>query len=223
MEDVRRPDPGPSPTERLHAAIEFVGIGRLVAVAASVVAVVVGGWWLLHAPPTPIEQELPRAVAASSTVSPVTGPAVEPSSPGGAAAIVVQAAGAVVHPGVYTLPAGSRVQDLIFAAGGAAAGADPDALALATVLVDGQRVEVPLEGEVVAIDPLAPVAPSGPLDLNRATADQLDELPGVGPSTAAAIVEHRTANGPFSSIEDLLDVRGIGPAKLDAIRDAVTL
>ncbi len=71
--------------------------------------------------------------------------------------------------------------------------------------------------------PSPPVTTPGPVDINRATAEQLDALPGIGPSTAQAIVDHRESNGPYVSVDQLEDVRGIGPAKLDAIRDLVTL
>ncbi|MEY4174789.1 MAG: hypothetical protein RI900_1954, partial [Actinomycetota bacterium] len=98
----------------------------------------------------------------------------------------------------------------------------PDAINLAARLLDGQRVYVPRVGE--AVPPGAgPEAPSGPLDLNSATEEQLDDLPGVGPATAAAIVAHRDSNGPFGSVDDLGEVRGIGPAKLDALRGLVTV
>jgi competence protein ComEA len=122
------------------------------------------------------------------------------------------------------------VHELISMAGGVTADGDPAAIALAVVLVDGERVYVPRLGEIVPNAPVAPpvagtgaATPTGPLDLNRATAEQLDGLPGVGPATAAAIVAYRDRNGPFASVEGLLDVRGIGPAKLDGLRDLVTV
>lgn len=129
---------------------------------------------------------------------------------------------------MYELPAGSRAADAIAAAGGASPGADPDALNLAAVLADGDRVAVPVEGEVPAA-PVGPVAEqaggaaSGPVDVNTASAAALEQLPGVGPATAQAIVAHREAHGPFASVDDLEAVRGIGPAKLEALRDAVTV
>ncbi len=155
------------------------------------------------------------------------------------ATVVVHAAGAVVAPGVYRLGPGLRVADLLAAAGGPTADADVDRLNLAATLADGQRLYVPRRGEVAP----AAVAPDGggaapgssssgpgtgpstaaPIDLNSADAEQLDALPGVGPATAAAIVDHRTRNGPFTSVDGLLDVRGIGPAKLEALRDLVTV
>jgi competence protein ComEA len=138
---------------------------------------------------------------------------------------------------VYELSSASRVADAVQAAGGALADGDLDGLNLAALLVDGQRIYVPHVGEV---DPASvpsggapsgctpgggttPVAPAGPIDLNTATASDLETLPGVGPATAAAIVEDREHNGPFPSIDDLDRVPGIGPAKLAALRDQVTV
>ena len=136
-------------------------------------------------------------------------------------------AGAVVRPGVYRLPPGGRVADAIEAAGGPAPGAELHRLNLAAPLVDGSQVYVPLAGEAPPAGAAAPgagaEAPPGPLDLNTATAAQLEELPGIGPATAAAIVDAREERGGFASVDDLLDVRGIGPAKLEALRDLVTV
>ncbi len=159
--------------------------------------------------------------------------------------MIVQVAGAVVSPGVFTLPTGARVHQLIDAAGGATAEGDPGALNLAVALSDGDRVFVPRLGDateppVVAANAGSSTAPRtatasagsggaasgaavGPIDLNRATQAELDGLPGVGPATALAIVSFRDEHGPFAAIDDLLDVRGIGPAKLDAIRPMVTV
>ena len=147
---------------------------------------------------------------------------------GAAAAVVVHVAGAVAEPGVYELPSGSRVLVAIDAAGGPLPKAEPSALNLAAPLVDGERIYVPRVGEIVPVavdDPSsgAGVQPSGPVDVNHATVDQLDELPGIGPATAAAIVDHREQNGPFATVDDLEAVRGIGPAKLEAIRDLVSV
>jgi competence protein ComEA len=142
-------------------------------------------------------------------------------------AVVVHVAGAVAAPGVYELPAGARVVDGVAAAGGALVEADVGALNLAAVVADGQRVYVPRIGEPrppelgPAPAPGSSVA-AGPVDLNAASAAELDGLPGVGPATAQAIVDHREANGPFASVDDLEAVRGIGPAKLEAIRAHVT-
>jgi competence protein ComEA len=127
---------------------------------------------------------------------------------------------------VYTLASTARVTDLITAAGGLAPDADPDQVELAATLTDGERVYVPKVGETPP--PAAgggSTASSGgphtPIDLNRASAADLDSLPGIGPSLAQAIVDYRTQHGQFRSVEDLADVRGIGPAKLEQLRPLV--
>jgi competence protein ComEA len=170
---------------------------------------------------TPVEQTLPMASASASSASGVTTTTI-------AAEVVVHAAGAVVAPGLYRLPAGSRVADLIAAAGGLSPDADGDRVNLAAVLADGARVAVPRVGEPApAVDPsggaAATASASGPIDLNSATATELDALPGIGPATAKLIVDDRERNGPFHAVDDLLRVRGIGPAKLDQLRALVTV
>jgi competence protein ComEA len=113
------------------------------------------------------------------------------------------------------------------AAGGGRADAALDQINLAQPLTDGVRIVVPVVGQipppVTGGDGTGSAAPGQLIDLNTATPEDLDALPGVGPATAKAIVDHRTQNGPFRSVDDLLDVRGIGPAKLDAIRGLVTV
>jgi competence protein ComEA len=142
--------------------------------------------------------------------------------------VVVYVAGAVAVPGVYSLATSARVTDAITAAGGPASDANLDVVNLAAVAIDGERIYIPKVGEVVPVvlgnvPAVADTAPSGPVDINSATADQLDVLPGVGPTTAAAIIAHRLQHGPFQTVEQLGDVRGIGPAKLDALRGLVTV
>jgi competence protein ComEA len=129
--------------------------------------------------------------------------------------VIAHAAGEVRTPGVYDLPAMSRVADLLDAAGGVLPGSDVDQLNLAALVADGDRIYVPAEGETVPL--LDGGAPSGPVNLNNATAAQLETLTGVGPSTAAAIISWREENGAFGSLDDLLNVPGIGPAKLEQI------
>jgi competence protein ComEA len=206
--------------------LAFIGPARLAAGTVSLFAVAAGGWLLVRAPAPPVESLMPRATPVPTPVS--TGPAI----------VVVHVAGAVARPGVYTLPAGSRVVDAVAAAGGAVRGADLAALNLAVVLVDTEQVFVPLLGRDGSRALVAPrlrpgagagsagtgsAGPTAKVNLNTATADQLDALPGVGPATAASIVDHRTRHGPFASVDDLLDVPGIGEAKLAALRDLVTV
>ena len=143
------------------------------------------------------------------------------------AVVVVHVAGAVSAPGVYQLAAGSRVIDAVQAAGGLAVDANPDAVNLAALLADGERVYVPAVGE--SLSPVVTVGGGGapmevwPLNINSADAKRLEDLPGVGPATAALIIAYRDQHGPFASVEQLADVRGIGPAKLDAIRALVSV
>lgn len=144
---------------------------------------------------------------------------------------IVHVAGAVRSPGVVRVPEGSRVIDALDAAGGPAADADLDRLNLAAMIVDGERVHVPLVGEeppsVInsgsSQAPGATDATRGPVEINIATGPELESLNGVGPATAAAILDFRDRNGPFVTIDDLLDVPGIGPAKLEGLRSQVTV
>jgi len=141
----------------------------------------------------------------------------------------VHVAGAVVAPGLHELAAGARVADAINAAGGLTAEADSARINLAAPVVDGSRVYVPVVGEEppdVAVGEAAGdpgTTPAGPVNLTTADAAALEALPGVGPATAAAILEHRGKVGAFTSVEQLLDVPGIGDAKLEALRDLVTV
>lgn len=151
--------------------------------------------------------------------------------------MVVHVSGAVAAPGVVTLPAGSRVDDAVQAAGGATEEARLDSVNLARTLVDGEQIHVPVPGEEppgAASDPAAPGAgtatgaegaPAGEglIDLNTADAATLEDLPGVGPAIAARIIEHRQTNGPFASVDELEEVPGIGPVTLEEIRPMATV
>ncbi|TML08626.1 MAG: competence protein ComEA [Actinobacteria bacterium] len=192
-----------------------VRVGSMV--VALVVAVAIA-WRVLAAPAAGApEARLPLATrSVASAAAPATSRGAE---------VVVHVAGAVVSPGVYRLSDGARTIDAISAAGGGRGDADLARVNLAARLSDGLRVYVPAVGETAtpvvggATDP----AEQGPINLNEATADQLDDLPGIGPATATAIVAYRRDHGPFSSIEQLLDVRGIGPSKLEQIRSMVVV
>lgn len=213
--------------DRLRPWVEWFGVWRLVGAALTVAALVLGGWWLLRPADPPTEAGLPYASPPSVESTPPA--TVSPPLDTGPAVLVVHVAGAVVAPGVYELPAGTRVEGAVAAAGGALADADPSALNLAAAVADGERVYVPRLGEVVQ----APLGgggpaggsgvPAGPVDVNRAGVDELDGLPGIGPATAQAIVAHREQHGPFATVEELEAVRGIGPAKLDALRGLVVV
>jgi competence protein ComEA len=166
-------------------------------------------------------------------------PASAASSVAVEVSLVVHVIGAVARPGLVSVPAGSRVADVVTAAGGSTAEAAVDRLNLAAPVSDGMQVRVPTiddDSEVPLMtaapppatsgsDPGAPGAgvESGPVNLNTASTEQLDTLPGIGPATAAAIIRWREDNGGFHLLEDLLAVPGIGPAKMAAIRDLVTV
>lgn len=127
---------------------------------------------------------------------------------------------------MYSLPAGSLVEQAIEAAGGPADGAWLDAINLAERVQDGDQVRVPYSAAsgAEASSPAAnssPGAPASPVNLNTASASELDRLPGIGPSLAQEIIGYREAHGAFRSVEDLLSVPGIGPAKLEALRALV--
>jgi competence protein ComEA len=150
-------------------------------------------------------------------------PGGDPTAPPVAAttAIYVHILGEVANPGLYELRDGDRAVDAVAAAGGFTEVADAGGVNLARFVSDGEQIVVPAVGENPASAP--GVASDGRINLNTADAAALDTLPGVGPSTAAKILAWREQNGRFESIEDLLDVGGIGEAKLEALRDLVTV
>lgn len=221
--------------------IAYIGPRRLVGGVVSVTLVCLAGWILVRPSAVPVEAAMPRALvsgSAATTTMVATGPVT----------LTVHVAGAVMKPGVYSLAPGSRVVDAVRAAGGASSRADLERINLAQVIIDTEQVYVPVRranaSRVTVAPRLRPVrnpvpsstlaasidggsTPPGPsaqarIDLNSATAAQLDALPGVGPATARAIISHRTRKGPFAKVEDLMNVPGIGPAKFAAIRDLVS-
>lgn len=227
-------------------------VPRGIAISALIVATVAGflGWRIL-ARPAPIEDRMPMASGEPSGVETTPGSSdpsgagrssvsetgevarsADDGSTGTGADVTLHVAGAVNRPGLVSVPEGSRVADAAAAAGGLGVTADLERVNLAATVVDGSRVFIPAVGQ--EIPPEVPVTPSAdsdraeptaetPLDLNAADAGALEALPGVGPATAAAIVKHREDNGRFTTVESLLDVRGIGEAKLEAMRDLVTV
>ncbi|HET7092175.1 MAG TPA: ComEA family DNA-binding protein [Thermomicrobiales bacterium] len=147
-------------------------------------------------------------------------PAATPS------ALVVAVAGAVKTPGVYHVSPDARLANVVAAAGGLSAGADLSALNMARRVSDGEKIVIPVlaptvEGAAQGAAPTAPAAaepPGAVLDLNAAGADELDTLPGIGPVLAQRIVDDRTQNGPFATVDDLARVQGISPRMVDALR-----
>lgn len=148
-------------------------------------------------------------------------PPLRTAAPARAAAklLVVDVAGAVRRPGLYRLAPGTRIADAVTRAGGVTAKADVNLVNLAAPLADGEQVVVPVRGTAAAA--AGGASPAAPLDLNSASVEQLDTLPGVGPATAAKIVAYRQEHGPFRSVEELDAVPGIGPSRIAQLKGLV--
>ena len=223
---LNRPVVPPRPTDRLFALLADLGVSpRAAAAGLAVGLVAVLAWlWLRSPAPPPAEAGMPLSPAAAT----LPGASSLPIEAAGGT-VLAHAAGAVRHPGLYELAAGERVADLLEAAGGATRAADLDRVNLAAPVADGTQVIVPRRGEPVPTlstptDGSSPSAtPAAPVNINLAGPEELETLPGVGPATAAAIIEYRDANGPFASADELIDVPGIGEAKLAAVADLVTV
>ncbi len=201
-------------------------------------ALAVACWWALRAGghstavPTgavPVPDASPSVLVTPRTGSGVATAVAAPSAPSPSpSTIVVDVAGKVHHPGIVTLPLGARVVDALEAAGGARRGVDLRVLNLARVLADGEQVVVglPQPGGLAASAASGGTGGTGApalVNINTATQAQLETLPGVGPVTAQAILAWRTDNGPFSSVDELVEVSGIGQATLTKIAPYVTL
>lgn len=203
--------------------VAFLGVRRLLATLIGLIAALGAGWFVLRPSSTPIEFALPSIAVASTTV--------ETSD------IHVHVVGAVKNPGVYEMPALSRVVDAVKAAGGSLSIADLEGINLAQTLMDAEQVLIPVRRVSRPRSTVAPrlrpratptsVAQSSQqskvVNINTATASQLENLTGVGPATARAIISYRTSKGLFAKVEDLLNVPGIGPAKLAAMRSEVSV
>jgi competence protein ComEA len=203
--------------ESIRDRLSSLSRGELLGVIAVVTVTVAGaGLWYARSLPKPVEV---RSEAGSPPI-PAPGASVSVAAP----PLLVDVAGWVRRPGVYEFGAGARVIDAIEAAGGARPGAELRALNLAAPLVDGTQILVPKEGEPAVPGAVPSTAAAGGLvNVNTATAAELETLPGIGEVTAQAIIDHRTEHGPFTSVDQLLDVTGIGDVTLENIRDLVTV
>lgn len=223
---------------RLRADPGRAGAVALALIAA--IAVLVTIFTLMRHQPAPVvSAKLPPVdMAASASRGPSASPSAGPAQP-----VVVSVVGLVHTPGLVTLAPGARIADALKAAGGTTDGADTIGLNMARQVGDGEQIVVGIApakgqpsvlGSSVSSGSGAPTAPGAPtvsgtarpapgevLNLNTATVQQLDTLPGIGPVTAAAIVAWRDANGKFKSVDQLAEVDGIGPARLEKLRPLV--
>ena len=194
----------------------LAGLGRGEMVALSLVGVAIAGgaglWYV---------RSLPRPIESVEVSQPVPGPTPTP------APLFVHVAGWVRNPGVYELQTGERVIDAIERAGGPRQGADLNALNLAALVADAQQVFVPRRTAAPAGAAGQTTSPGGvgsqKINLNLATAEDLETLPGIGEVLAQRIIEHRESNGPFTTVDELQEVSGIGEQRLADIRDQVTV
>ena len=211
---------------KLHTTVKWFGLSRIIGSVVSLLFVALAGWWLLRIPPPPPEASLTFAgttVAARATAD-LTPISVSSMS------ITVHVAGAVNNPGVYKLRSGARFNDGVIAAGGATDQADLNSVNLAMLLNDGEQIYILKRNEkphTITAQRSPSSATGGSagsgnskvaiININTASLAELEQLPGVGPSTAKAIIDYREKNGAFVTVQDLINVRGIGPAKLDEI------
>jgi competence protein ComEA len=203
--------------ESIHDRLATLSRAELIALVAVVGVTVAGaGFWYVRSLPAPVQVRSgpSEALVAAPTAS---------ASP--ATVILVDVAGWVRRPGVYEFAEGARVIDAIDAAGGARPGAVLSSLNLAAPLVDGAQVLVPKESQSAPTTETGTETSgaTGLVNVNNATNAELETLPGIGEVIAQAIVDHRTENGPFTSVEQLVDVSGIGDATLENIRELVTV
>ncbi len=217
----------------IRAGLGGLSDGAAAGLAAAVVCVIALAAWRFWPAPGGVEVSTgPATPVVAAQAADAVG-STEESGTQQLATVTVHVVGAVLRPGVYSLPEGSRVSDAVAAAGGATGTAAEEGINLARVLADGEQVRMLTAEEVAAgvtSDAGSAVSPSGgapsaggKVDLNRASAAELDTLPGIGPSTAQKIIDDREANGPFKTIEDLMRVSGIGQKKFDSLKELLTV
>jgi competence protein ComEA len=217
---------------KVKTTIKWFGLSRLIGSVLSLIAVALAGWWLLRVPPPPPEDSIPIASTVTTLSFAVSSPQKIELEAKLVRELTVHIAGAVKTPGLYQLRVGARINDGVIAAGGATAQADLDSVNLAMLLSEGEQIYIPKRNEKphIIVQPRFTNSNNSnssnnstnsqlqiSININTATAIELEQLAGVGPSTAKAIIEFRQKNGGFKTVEDLLNVRGIGPAKLSEI------
>jgi len=195
---------------------------RTLAILAAVLAAAVG-LTLLFTRQRPAPAAAPIAVVASATSSPTAPQSPSSAAPTPAGEVVVEVVGKVARPAVVTLPKGARVQDALEAVGGAKPGVDTSDQNLARLLVDGEQIRIGIDPAPVALASPSSSAGGGLIDLNTASLDALQEIPGVGPVIAQRIVTYREQNGGFQTVEQLLEVSGIGESTFAQMQPMVTV
>lgn len=163
------------------------------------------------------------ALQRSPNVIYVDAPPANPPAQPEPSPIVVHVSGAVAKPSVYSLPAGSRVQSVIEAAGGALEGADLTRTNLARLLVDGEQVHIFLLGDTSTPEFPSASLTTSKININTATQKELETLPGIGPAKAGDIIAYRTQNGPFRTIDDIINVRGIGDKTFESLKELIRI
>ena len=205
------------PGDSIHDRLATLSRAELIALVAVVGVTVAGaGFWYVRSLPAPVQVRS----GPSEAIVPAPTTSASPTT-----VILVDVAGWVRRPGVYEFAEGARVIDAIDTAGGARPGAFLSSLNLAAPLVDGTQVLVPKESQSAPTTETGTETSgaTGLVNVNSATNAELETLPGIGEVIAQAIVDHRTENGPFTSVEQLVDVSGIGDATLENIRELVTV
>ncbi|WP_084219926.1 ComEA family DNA-binding protein [Spirillospora albida] len=211
--------PPEAPAAHLRASPERPNTRVLILIG--LIAALVAGAYLWAARPRPAAS--PERMAPASPASLAATPSAMPASASAMARVTVHVLGKVERPGVVTLPSGARVAEAIEAAGGVRRGAATGTLNLARRVVDGEQIPVGIRPPPQAPGTAAPASPGpgAPLDLNTATAEQLDGLPGVGPVLAERILGYRTQHGGFRSVDQLQEVNGIGARRYADLKPMV--
>lgn len=194
---------------------------RTLAILAAVLAAAVG-LTLFFTRSSASPRAVPVTALVSATPSATSSPSA-PTSPSPSGEVVVEVVGKVARPAVVTLPQGARVQDALEAVGGAKAGVDTSDQNLARLLVDGEQIRIGIDPAPVALASPSSSAGGGLIDLNTASLDALQEIPGVGPVIAQRIVTYREQNGGFQTVEQLLEVSGIGESTFAQMQPMVTV
>lgn len=214
-------------TPRIGVVVTWRQVAAIALVLVVGLMTAVGWWWWARPRPAPAMTVLATGAIPMTSPRATSIPLASPSSSATAGWVVVHVLGSVRNPGLVRLPLGARVADAVRAAGGLRRGSPTPTVNLARLLVDGEQVVVddsvqppPSQSSADSGASGEPAA-AGPIDLNSATVDQLDSLPGVGPVLAGRIIEWRTAHGRFTTVDELREVGGVGEKRFADISPRV--